>query len=251
MEVERKSFQGVYNIIRFNWHFYLFASLILIPLLYFNNAFSQQIQSYILLLAITGIISVVLSLVASFYTYDYSNLYRLEWLPNSDRKKILNINAGFDETSKIIQNKFPKTELTVCDFYDQNKHTEVSIRRARKAYPPYEKTISVSTEKLPFQDNSFDCAIAILSAHEIRSRNERITFFKEISRVTKTEGQILVTEHLRDLNNFMAYTIGVFHFHSKSEWLKTFELAGLLVENESKPSRLITTFTLVKNGNSI
>src|SRR5690606_22198176 len=99
---------------------------------------------------------------------------------------------------------------------------------------------------LPFPDSSFDYCLAIFSAHEIRNEDERKAFFSELSRISKSEGQIIVTEHLRDLNNFMAYTIGFFHFHSKSSWLKIFEASSLKVKQTIKSTPFITTFILEK-----
>lgn len=248
MEIKRKPIQGVSNIIRFNWHFYLMAFVVLVILFLFKNQFSQQTQTLLNIGIAVSIMTLIISLLVSFYIYDLSGLYQLKWVENANDKRVLNINAGFDETSDIIVSKFPGVDLTICDFYDPDKHTEVSIKRARQAYPPNAKTISVSTDKLPFSEEIFDLSIAILSAHEIRNREERIQFFKELNRITK--GQIYVTEHLRDLNNFMAYTIGAFHFHSRQSWLHTFSQAGLTVTREIKSTPFITTFVLDKNGNT-
>jgi len=251
MEIKRKPCQGVINIIRFNWHFYIIAGLVLFSLFFFKHYLPQQIQHFAFWFALLAILTITFSLLISFYVYDLSDLYQLKWLPKSEIKRILNINAGFDETSLIIKNKLPDSDLTICDFYDPKKHTEISIKRARNAYPPIENTIQVLTNKLPFQDNSFDCALAILSAHEIRDEKERIHFFKELNRVTKSSGKIYVTEHLRDLNNFIAYTIGFFHFHTKLSWLRTFEQANLKVKRELKTTSFITTFILEDNGDTL
>lgn len=250
MEVKRRPFQGVFNIIRFNWPFYMVVGLVLISLFYFKHTIPEPFQLLILWLTIFSILTIAVSLLVSFYVYDLSDLYKLNWLPGSDNKKVLNIHAGFDETSGIIKRKFPKSDLTICDFYNIHKHTEASIKRARIAYPPLATTIQVSTEKLPFQDSLFDYSLVILSAHEIRDEKERVQFFKELNRVTKPTGQIFVTEHLRDLNNFLAYTVGFFHFHSKSDWLKTIKLANLVVKHECKTTPFITTFILYKNGDT-
>lgn len=249
MEVKRKAFQGVSNIIRFNWHFYLIASIIFLFLFIINAAFPTTFQNIVFIGMGFAVFSVFMSLLISFWIYDLSDLYELKWIKNANNKKLLNINAGFDETSEIILRKFPKAELTICDFYNPNLHTEISIKRARKAYPLDPKTIEISTDSLPFLDNYFDESFAILSAHEIRNSKERITFFKELKRVTN--GRIYVTEHLRDWNNFLAYTFGFFHFHSKKEWLKTFTEAGLSLNKELKTTPFITTFILEKNGNTI
>lgn len=248
MELKRKSTQGVLNIIRFNWHFYLIAFIILVILFLFKNQFSLQIQTSFNIVVLVAIYIISTSLLVSFYIYDLSDLYQLKWIENADNKKILNINAGFDETSEIIINKFPKADLTICDFYNPEKHTEVSIKRARRAYPPNPNTISVVTGRLPFLDNTFDQTFAIISAHEIRNQAERVQFFKELNRITKSSGQIFVTEHLRDFNNFWAYSIGFFHFHSHHIWTKTFIQANLTVANEIKTTPFITTFVLEKNG---
>lgn len=249
MELKRKPLQGVTNIIRFNWHFYLIGFVVFVVLLLIKNQFSQQIQTLINVGVAVAILTLVISLLVSFYIYDLSGLYQLKWIENANKKKLLNINAGFDETSEIILNKFPQTDLTICDFYNPDKHTEVSIKRARQAYPPNPKTISVATDKLPFSENSFDRSFAILSAHEIRNENERVHFFKELNRITN--GQIFVTEHLRDFNNFIAYTIGFFHFHSRKTWLQTFKQANLTIRKEIKSTPFITTFVLENNGNTL
>ena len=247
----RKPFQGVWNIVRFNWQFYVLAIVSTIVLLLLRNNFNAALRaaSDILMVLIIG--STLISLVVSCYTYDFSNLYNLSWLNNLPIKnngKIVNINAGFDETSNLLKSKFANSELIVLDFYDPTKHTEVSIKRARKAYPPFPNTQQVKPTDLPLQDNSADKIFAILSAHEIRNEEERKSFFQEFRRVLSPTGQIIVTEHLRDTANFLAYNIGAFHFHSKASWLNAFESSGLRVVEEIKITPFITTFILDKNG---
>ncbi len=251
MELKRKPFQGVFNIIRFNWHFYLAASLVIISGLYLKGYLNEQIQPFIFWFALVTTATLVFSLVVSFYIYDLSKLYQIKWLPKLERKSVLNINAGFDETSKIINSRLYNCDLKVCDFYNPLKHTEISIKRARKAYPPFKNTIQVTTNKLPFTSNFFDYSLAVLSAHEIRDEEERVTFFRELHRVTKSTGRVFVTEHLRDWKNFVAYTVGAFHFHSKWTWLKTFEKSNFKVQREFKITPFITTFILVKNGDAL
>lgn len=251
MDKMRKPFQGVWNIIRFNWQFYVLAFGFVLLILSFRGSFSATnlIISDILLFLIIG--STILSLLVSTYIYDFSNLYKLSWLDklrHNEQEKIVNINAGFDETSYLLKEKFKDCKLTVLDFYDQTKHTEVSIRRARKVYPAYPNTQQVKTTDLPLQDNSADKIFTILSAHEIRNEEERKSFFRELHRALSPTGQIIVTEHLRDTANFLAYNIGAFHFHSKTSWLKSFQSSGLRVAEEIKITPFITTFILDKNG---
>jgi hypothetical protein len=150
MEAVRKPFQGIINIIRFNWHFYLIA-FVAISLLYFIAGFWMKNPLLANLVSAVVLLPVLISLLISYYVYDRSGLYALNWLTidNSRPEHMINIHAGFDETSTILRKKFPLAHLSVFDFYDPAKHTEVSIKRARKAYPPYPSTIQINTEVIP------------------------------------------------------------------------------------------------------
>lgn len=247
MEKLRSPLQGVRNIIRFNYHFYIAIVLLCICLYLlklvvpYSSVFLFTWIIYFLLV-ITGV-----SLMVSFYIYDYSNLYSLTWLPDDlTDLRILNIHAGFDETSELLKNKYPKSEMKVIDFYNPEQHTEISIKRARKAYPAYPNTIQSSTTKLPIESESIDRIFIIFSAHEIRSDVERIIFFQELYRVLKMDGEVYVTEHLRDLPNFIAYNIGFFHFLSRDCWYNTFSASNLNLQKEQKLNPFISNYTLKK-----
>jgi ubiquinone/menaquinone biosynthesis C-methylase UbiE len=248
----RKPFQGVSNIVRFNWHFYV-LSLVAILLILWANYANKLPLFYTNILLFFIITPTLISLFVSYYVYDFSGLYKLDWLDDMflfPNKTILNINAGFDETSVLFKEKYPNSELIVFDFYDPEKHTEVSIKRARNAYPPYPNTVTINTSKLPLQDDSIDIIFITFAAHEIRNNRERVLFFKEINRISTKNGNIVITEHLRNLPNFLAYNIGFFHFMSKKSWYTTFENADLKIDKEEKITPFISTFLLKKNGNT-
>jgi SAM-dependent methyltransferase len=249
LEKMREPFQGIFNIVRFNWHFYVIAA-IAISLLFLACYFvSPFLQSIIFTLCVLAILSVLLSLAASYYIYDVTDLYQLNWIESESKAtSIVNINAGFDETSHLLQAKFNNAKLTVLDFYDPIKHTEISIKRARKAYPAYPNTKSIKTTELELADNSADIIFLIFAAHEIRDEAERIVFFKALNRLLKPDGKIYITEHLRDLPNFIAYNIGFFHFHAKSTWLNNFSAAKLKIVQEKKLNPFVSKFILSKDG---
>jgi SAM-dependent methyltransferase len=249
--ITRKPFQGVLNIVRFNWHFYVIICISGL-LIYFSKQFvPDYFKIYIIILLLGMMLSTLITLLVSFYVYDFSPLYKLNFLDNLGilpNANLVNINAGFDETSHILVQKFPKTNLEVFDFYDPSKHTEISIERARKRYAPYPNTKVVETSKLPLSANSVDYIFVIFAAHEIRNMDERILFFQQITDSLKPNGKIIVVEHLRDLPNFLAYNIGFLHFFAKSEWKKTFNTAQLSIHKEVKLTPFISAFFLEKHG---
>ena len=251
MEKIRTPYQGIYNILRFNWHFYALAFgflLILIVIIFFGNTILQTISIILFTLIFITTLS---SLIVSYYIYDYSDLYQFKWLENDKRQlQIVTISAGFDETSGLLQSKFPNSDFDILEFYNPDTHTEVSIARARKAYAINPQTKSISTINLGLVDNYADKIFVILAAHEIRNESERIAFFCELRRVLKNDGEIYIIEHLRDSANFLAYTLGFFHFLSLSTWKSTFGKANLKISKVHKTTPFISTFTLTKNGTS-
>ncbi len=243
----RKPFQGVLNIIRFNWHFYALTSFLIASLIVITVLFSSQIN-WIVYLIITAITLVTtLSLIASYYIYDTSNLYSLNWLDDLEIKQgsqLLNINAGFDETSYLLKQKYQDTSLSAMDFYNPQKHTEISIERARKAYPPYPGTLLIETTNIGLSINSIDCTFLILAAHEIRDKQEQIVFFKQIKQALKDDGKVVVVEHNRDLYNFLVYNIGCFHFFSPRRWKEVFRNSGLKLIQTKKITQFINVYYL-------
>jgi SAM-dependent methyltransferase len=245
----RKPFQGVWNIVRFNWHFYVSSLGGSLVLLLSACVLHGPLRLGAIVACATLLTISFLSLLVSWYIYDLSGLYRLQWCGACQPGgRIVNIHAGFDETSALLKAKYPGCELVVLDFYDPSRHTEVSIRRARSAYPAFPGTQSIDTADIPLPDDSADAIFLIFSAHEIRRDDERAAFFRELRRIVKPAGRIVAAEHLRDLPNFLAYTIGFFHFLPRAAWSETFRAAGLSVAEESKVNPFIATFILEKHA---
>jgi SAM-dependent methyltransferase len=247
MEIERKKFQGVLNILSFNRHFYVIGLgiLALISGYWFLSGWSTAIYWIILAAFFYGLIT---PLLVSAYVYDFSGYYNFNWLKDcsitdAETTQIVNINAGFDETSFILKNNFPKSNLTVYDFYNEARHTEPAIVRARKVSLNYPNTSQIETNKLPLADHSVDAIFLLSAAHEIRSNEEKITFLKECYRVCKPTGKVITVEHLRDFPNFMAFSIGFTHFFSRKVWKQAFTKAGFTSFSETKFTPFMSIFS--------
>lgn len=122
--------QGVWNIVRFNWPFYALATLAIVGVLALHVVMADAYSAYLPLVAVAIAIPVLVSLAVSYYIYDVSALYTLSWLdfvPDKRPQELVTINAGFDETSGLLQHTFPLAHLHVFDFYDPTLHTEVYL----------------------------------------------------------------------------------------------------------------------------
>ena len=248
--VNRKPLQGVSNIVRFNWHYYAAGLLCLGAGMAVRPYLAGAANVLVLGLVLMAGLSMVISLAVSLYVYDLSGLYAFTWLrelPGAPGATLVNIHAGFDETSALLQQRYPRATWRVFDFYDPRKHTEISIRRARKAYAAFPGTQAVATGGLPLPAGSVDGVLLILAAHEIRDPAERIGFFAQLHAALRPGGKVVVVEHLRDGYNLAAYHFGFFHFYARRTWLHAFGAAGLQLVAETKITPFVSVFTLQKN----
>ncbi|MBI3519651.1 MAG: methyltransferase domain-containing protein [Bacteroidetes bacterium] len=246
MEIKRRSFQGVLNILSFNRHFYVLG-LGALALIIFSYIVFQWSDILFWVIFASFMYGLTMPLIVSAYVYDFSGYYNFDWLKKhsvnvSESKQLLNINAGFDETSFIIQNNFPNANLKVFDFYNPKQHTEPAIIRARKVSLVFPDTQQIKTNHIPLEDRSIDIIFLLSAAHEIRSQEEKIQFLKECYRLCKPTGKVIMAEHLRDFPNFLAFSVGFTHFFSRAVWKKSFESAGFTSFEETKFTPFISIF---------
>ena len=245
MEVKRRKFQGVLNILSFNRHFYIIGGLVLSGI--FAGLFLLNLP-LLWSLIIGGLFfyGFVAPLVVSAYVYDFSGYYNLHWLKQlglGQPQQLVNINAGFDETSFLLHHQFPDADLRVFDFYDAERHTEPAIVRARKVSLVYPNTQQIPSTAIPLPDQSVDLIFLLSAVHEIRSHAEKVAFLKECHRICKPDGQVITVEHLRDWPNFLAFSIGFTHFFSRKTWNNAFSTAGFSQFEERKFTPFMSIFT--------
>jgi SAM-dependent methyltransferase len=247
MEVKRRKFQGVLNILSFNRHFYVIGLGFLALL--FASRWLIEWPDVVFWLVITAFLyGLIMPLIVSAYVYDFSGYYELNWLKNitSDNntvKLLVNINAGFDETSFIIKEKFPNSDLKVFDFYNAKRHTEPAIKRARKVSLVYPNNQQIASNAIPLKDKTVDIIFLLSAVHEIRLHEEKIQFLKECYRLCKPGGKVIMVEHLRDFPNFLAFSVGFTHFFSRSTWKNAFESAGFTTFRETKFTPFMSIFS--------
>lgn len=246
MEIKRRKLQGVLNILSFNRHFYIIGLLVLAALVASYYLFEWPAAVFWVII-IAFLYGFLMPLIVSAYVYDLSGFYNFHWLKgqvdNEERvNQLVNINAGFDETSFIIENKFPGSNLKVFDFYNAQQHTEPAIKRARKVSLVYPDTKQIPSDHIPLKDNTVDIVFLLSAVHEIRSHDEKVQFLKECHRLCKPGGKVIMVEHLRDFPNFLAFTVGFTHFFSRAAWKKAFASAGFSSFRETKFTPFMSIF---------
>jgi SAM-dependent methyltransferase len=245
----RKPYQGVVQILHFNWPSYLGAAMV-VGVAMLALPFLHPIWRVVLLLAIApAMFWMASSLIVSHYVYDRFPLYDLNWisriLPRAPGKWI-NIHSGFDETSGLLAAIFPESASQVIDIYDPEVMTEHSIGVARRLRQGAIPSVATGYDALPFGADSFDAAFLIFAAHELRRHDQRVKLFREIARILVPGGDLILMEHSRDWWNFVAFGPGFLHFFSQHAWRKAAFDAGLTLRTEFSMTPFVRVYSLRK-----
>lgn len=230
--IHRTPWQGMVSIARFNWPFYLSAAIIaVLSIIAFFLSDHVWLQLACLFAWLGSFYFIFVSLGASHWIYDRSDVYRFKWLKEAlkdcERQRIIFCHSGFDDASGLLKQEYPESDFRVLDHYDPATMTEASIRRARKAFPPSADTIAVPHNCWTTEDGWADVVLGFLAIHEFRKVEERVAWFREAKRCLKPSGKIIIIEHQRDFANFLAFGPGFLHFHSARSWRESWEGAGL------------------------
>jgi Methyltransferase domain len=249
----RGRYQGVLQILQFNWRMYLAAAVGLVAAALAWPLLPMAARVALVAGFAPSVFWMIASLAVSHYVYDRFPIYDLHWLERAltaAPRRWINIHAGWDETSGVLNAIFPDAVGEAVDLYDPRIMTEPSIgeasqmQQARRANRGAVPSISARYDALPFEKGTVDAAFAIFAAHELRRREQRVKFFAEARRVLTARGEMVVMEHARDWWNFLAFGPGFLHFFPRHEWREVARAANLEVRTEFDLTPFVHVFVM-------
>jgi len=245
----RSQYEGVLQILRFNWPWYALAAVLCAAAFTYWRVARPSAAVAAVILSAAGLAAFwsLASLWVSHLVYDRSKIADGTWIDQSlpaPPSSIATFHAGLDETSALLSEKFPSARIAIFDFYDPASMTEPSIRRARRTSRAVSASIPIDIRRIPLNDGTQSAAFVVFAAHELRDTEERILFFREIRRVLRREGDLLVVEHVRDAWNLLAFGPGALHFLPRTAWLRAFRDAGLELLDARRVTPFVTVFRL-------
>ena len=233
----RTTYQGVRQIFNYNRPFYVRTLAGVIAIVILSAWLPLALRTLLRIATGIALFWTCASLAVSHYVDDRSAFYTLGWLPACLLRppaRWINIHSGIDECSPGIASIFPGSEGQIVDIYDPQEMTEPSIEYARRLTVGSSPT--ADWRALPAPDKRFDAAFLIFAAHELRHHAARVQLFREVARVLRAGGELILVEHSRDWANFLAFGPGFLHFFPERTWRKAANAAGL-------PLRLHRTLT--------
>ena len=247
----RGQFDGVLQIVRYNWTLYIVAVLVSTLVVFLVDVVHPPaaLAGLLILGALAAVFWLALSLAVSHYVYDRSDLYRWEWIRDRvapSPQHVVNIHAGLDETSPALQEMYPAAEVTILDIYDPAEMPEPSIARARREARSTHASVTADFRRLPLETASADLVTVIFVAHELRRAASKETFFREAWRVLPPGGRLLLVEHLRDGWNLAAFGPGALHFFPRHEWLRVARATGFQLGEEFSRTVFVRAFVFLR-----
>lgn len=128
--------------------------------------------------------------------------------------------------------------LTGVDFSKgMLRHAKEKVSKGHFPFPV--ELIEADIQALPFSDDSFD---TVVSTCVFCSVPDPLLGLKEIRRVCKPDGRILMLEHMRSENKLVGYfmdmlnpiTVRLWGANINRETVKTVEYSGLKINSESR-----------------
>jgi SAM-dependent methyltransferase len=242
-------YSGVVRIVRVNWPRYALAgAIVFMTACATDLALPRAVKIMLWSGASLALFWVIASIIASHWVYDRSNLFEWSWLREAIGEPVtrwINIHAGLDSIGrKTLRKLFPGAMGTTLDIFDPIEMTEPSIVRARDEEEIDPRTVYARFDDLPIPSGEADVALLLLAAHELRRSAARDAFFRELRRVVRPGGRVILVEHVRDLANFIAFGPGAFHFFSRRAWMRNAAAGGFELVREMRFTPLVRAFIL-------
>jgi SAM-dependent methyltransferase len=220
---------GTIKVIRFNWPKYLCALAIPAAAAIASTASTPWSVSGMLWVAgVPGLVWAVTSLVATWWVYDHRQVYERLTEGLAEIGEWAAVHAGFDDSADALRASLGRPPAAVAEIA---LTPGPSLRRARRLSQRLAAHVPVSG--IPLAAASLDSIFLTFAAHEVRDLVGQRALFSDLRKALRPGGQLVITEHLRDLANFAVYGPGAMHFQPLATWQARAAEARLSIDSHT------------------
>jgi SAM-dependent methyltransferase len=263
----RARLAGTRKILRFNWPLYACGAVACAAAVALARSSGPPapVRSAGTVVAIAAAYLLVASTLVSWWVYDHSGLHRWAWLlpglarvggartradgARGGRAGVAGrwaaCHAGFDEAGAALAGLLGPP-VAVLDFGAGLPRRSGSLRRARQAFPPDRAARPAAPGSLPLEAGALDTVLLVFAAHEVRRREQRAALFRELARVVRPGGAVVLVEHPRALASLLAFGPGAWHFYPHGSWLALAGGAGFELAAELRQTPFVRGLVLCR-----
>lgn len=241
-------FDRAFSLARYNWPLYVvcFFGAVIGFLLWVTPIAPAPVKYVGLVGAIVATWYAVASFLAFQVMFDRPDFLSGEWLSScvtQSPKTCVQLSVCVDETTLPISKVFPNAQYVELDLFDDSVMTEPAIARAKQEAGG-SASIVAKPDALPLSDDVSELTVVTLAAHEVRDAHKRKSLFLELSRITASNGQLIVAEHLRNIPALLAFGPGLFHFYPRATWVTLAKESQFKIESEFDITPFFHVFVL-------
>ena len=106
-----------------------------------------------------------------------------------------------------------------CTYRKHRQRTPACLRPFPTAGPPPQPAPRLCSRRwIALATGSLDSIFLTFAAHEVRDLAGQRALFSDLRKALRPGGQLVITEHLRDVANFAVYGPGAMHFQPLATW---------------------------------
>jgi SAM-dependent methyltransferase len=187
---------------------------------------------------------IVSSLIATWWVYDYkaADLYRAVASEYQAEAKWILVHAGLDESCGRLEALIgaPDQQIDVGPSTDQSPSLQRAHRLVGRTGQRWDGRIALETASMGF-------AVVLFGIHELVPADADV-LLRELERVVRVGGSIVIVEHLRDVRNALVFGPAALHFSPQRRWLDSMAQAGLSSQGSKRVASLVTVFRATPTG---
>ena len=153
------------------------------------------------------------------------------------RSHFIYIGLGLRYQPVSLSRRLTTGKITIIDVYNPQWTTNRSLVRwrAQMPHPPNDPRVTwldSNIHLLPVPDATVDTVMICQILSEFWQKGDRITLLKEIHRILKPNGQLLIAEQVRTQTNWLTLGPAAVQLSPTTYWIQLLKESGFMVQKQ-------------------